>query len=121
MNTKLFIIALAVFIAIGTIAVFASQSHVHHIALLSTGAEPDALAVKVDEKVQFDSKDGSTHDIASGGGDEYGHDHDHAEGPESGIFDAGEAYLVTFSKAGVYHFHDHKHPNVFVTVIAYDP
>jgi plastocyanin len=93
-----------------------------HVSLANDTATPSVVSVKVGESVQFDSKDGLSHNLAQGEGNENGEDHDHtAGGLESGIFSSSEGYKVQFSKAGTYNFHDHLHPNIVVTVIAYTP
>ena len=95
---------------------------VNHVFLLEKGALPDALAVKLGESVEFDSRDGKAHSIAQGGGDEFDQNHSHEEfGVESGQFGPDEAYRVGFTKPGTYHFHDHKNPHIFVTIIVYQP
>ncbi|MBA3723598.1 MAG: hypothetical protein H0W89_01745 [Candidatus Levybacteria bacterium] len=92
------------------------------VALKNDKAIPDAVAIKVGEYVQFNSKDGKSHEIASGTGDGYGNDHGHDQsGVDSGVFDADEAYKVQFKKTGTYEFHDNKNPKIFVTVVVYKP
>ena len=97
-----------------------SRIPVHHIALFKTKAIPDAISIHAGEYVEFDSKDGETHDIALGGGNENGHSHDHSDiDISSGVFGADEAYQLLIKDKGVYDFHDHLHPDIFVTVVAY--
>ena len=93
---------------------------IHHIALFKGRAIPDALSIHAGEYVEFDSKDGVTHDIALGGGNENGHAHDHSDiDISSGVFGGDEAYQLLIKDKGVYDFHDHLHPDIFATVIAY--
>ncbi len=92
------------------------------VALKNDKAVPDAVAIKVGEYVQFNSKDGKSHEIASGTGDGYGNAHGHDQsGVDSGVFGADEAYKLQFKKTGTYEFHDNKNPKIFVTVIVYKP
>ena len=94
---------------------------VHMVALGTDHATPTALAIKKGDYVQFNSKDGGLHEIALGSGDAYASNHNH-EGIDqagSGIFKADEGYKVQFKKTGTYEFHDHLHPDVFVSVIVY--
>lgn len=101
-------------------ATFENGSVVNHVFLLQAGALPDAMAVKLGEFVQFDEKDGKFHSIAQGGGDEFNQTHSHEEfGLESGKFGPGEAYRISFSRTGTFHFHDHYNSKIFVTVIVY--
>ncbi len=98
------------------------QPIIHHVALTEKGADPADLLIEVGEYVQFDSKDGRIHDIASGAGDGYDEHHDHtATGLESGDFKPDEGYLVQFKKIGSYYFHDHLHPTLTISVAVYQP
>ena len=94
---------------------------IQHVALTEKAMVPDALTVHVGEYVQFDTADTQSHQIGLGGGDEYGKGHEHVGIGEfeSGTFGPDEAYRLQFKKAGVYDFHDHMHPKLFITVIAY--
>ncbi len=95
---------------------------IHHVSLTEQGADPANLLIQVGEYVQFDSKDGKTHDIASGAGDGDGEHHDHtATGLESGDFKADEGYRVQFKKIGSYYFHDHLKPSSTISVGVYEP
>jgi len=103
-------------------ATLENGSVINHVFLLEGGALPDALAVKFGELVQFDARDGRQHVIAQGGGDEFNQSHSHqVYRVESGSFGPGEAYRVSFSRTGTFHFHDHQNPKIFVTVIVYLP
>ncbi len=98
------------------------QKVIHHVALNSSGADPTDLLIKKGEYVEFDSKDGKIHDIASGVGDGDAEHHDHtATGVESGDFKADEGYLVQFNKIGSFYFHDHLHPALTISVAVYEP
>lgn len=93
---------------------------INHLELQPDRIVPDAISIHVGEYIQFDSIDATEHQIGLGGGDEYGQLHEHvAPEFESEVFGAKEAYRVKVKKQGVYDFHDHKNPNLFVTVIAY--
>lgn len=100
----------------------ASGAVIHHVALTANGASPIDLLIRVGEYVQFDSKDGKVHDIASGAGDGDGEHHDHtAAGLESGDFKADEGYRVQFIKIGSYYFHDHLNPMTTISIAVYQP
>lgn len=99
-----------------------TEAGIHHVALTSKGASPADLLIKVGEYVEFDSKDGAIHDIASGAGNGDGENHAHdAAGLESGDFKADEGYKVQFKKIGSYFFHDHLHPTSTISIAVYDP
>lgn len=91
---------------------------IHHIMITTDHLVPDALSIHVGEYVQFNTTDDRTHEIGLGEGKEYDEDHDHIEPEfESPEFGANDAYRVKFSQPGVYDFHDHLHPELFITVI----
>ena len=95
---------------------------IHYVALSASGADPANLLIKTGEYVEFDSKDGKTHDIASGIGNGDGEKHDHQQGEvESGDFGPDEGYLVLFKTVGTFYFHDHLYPNINESIGAYDP
>ena len=94
----------------------------HTVELGANGAVPTAIAIVKGSYVEFDTKDGRSHNIYEGGG------HNHSDnsaassaGPESGVFGPGSGYRVTFSQLGTYQFRDHLHDNIAVTVIVYEP
>ncbi len=92
------------------------------VDLLPDRAEPNTVLIPVGGVVQFNSKDGKTHNIAEGQGDDYDRNHGHTDpgtGVESGAFGADEGYKVTFKQAGTYFFHDHLNPALAISVIAY--
>ena len=98
------------------------QPVIHHVALTEKGANPTDLLIKVGEYVEFDSKDGRVHDIASGAGDGDGEHHDHtANGVESGDFKPDEGYRVQFKEIGSYYFHDHLNPTLTISIGVYQP
>lgn len=97
-----------------------TQHAIHHIELIDGHMVPDAVSLQVGEYVQFNTADNREHKIGLGGGEEYGQDHDHAEVDfESNTFGVNDAYRVEFKEKGVFDFHDHLHPELFATVIAY--
>ncbi len=95
---------------------------IHYVALHASSTEPINLLLKVGEYVEFDSKDGKTHTIASGVGNGDGEKHDHEEDEvDSGEFAADEGFLVQFKKVGTFYFHDHLNPDVNISIGVYDP
>jgi plastocyanin len=117
------------FIGVKRIDAKPSQSNCPDICvyLKPEGMQPDELAVKVGEYVQFKSADGKKHNIAEGDGadnqlHEGHHDadnHDHVGGYVSGEFDADEAWRVQFKKPGIYKLHDHYNPNQKILIVVY--
>ncbi len=81
-------------------------------------ASPNTLAVAVGSYVQFNSKDGKTHDLSLGGG---GSEHEHTGKFQSGEFKADEAWRVQFKEEGTFTFHDHYNPEVNIVVVVYTP
>lgn len=93
---------------------------VTEIQLLKDRAEPTAITVKVGETVQFNAKDGRTHDIARGSGGLAGvHTATSDTGPSSGQFGADEGYRLTMKEAGTFDFYDKLDPRLSVTIIVY--
>lgn len=100
------------------------------VALTADGMKPDSIAVKVGEFVQFNTKDGKTHNISLGAG-EYGSEtqdhgahstpHEHIGDYSSGDFKAGEAWRVQFKKPGTYRLHDHHNPKLEILIVVYEP
>lgn len=91
-----------------------------HVQLGPDQAIPDLITIKSGEYVQFNSADNLPHEIGLGGGSEAGSGHEHVEQAfASGVFGAGEAYRLQIKDKGVFNFHDHRNPNLFVMVIAY--
>ena len=93
----------------------------YQVSLRGDHAEPDILIVKAGESVQFNSRDGKTHNLTQGKGSGYEQDHDHTPGLEPGEFSADEGYRVLFHEPGTFYFHDHFNPDISVTVVAYIP
>lgn len=81
-------------------------------------ADPATVAVPAGSFVQFNSADGTTHNMSQGKG---GAAHEHNGSFSSGPFKADEAWRVQFKKEGTYHFHDHYNPNINVMVVVYTP
>ena len=121
------VFALGAFIASRTYAKASAQSDIRHsVALTMSGIQPSAIAITKGDYVEFDTKDGRTHEIGQGKGDDAVHQdagqyvHDHLiGGKQSGNFGPGEGYKVQFSQTGTYDFHDHLHPELSLTVVVY--
>ena len=88
------------------------------VDLYEDKASPDTLAVSVGSFVQFNSKDGKTHDLSLGGG---GNEHQHKGKFQSGEFKGDEGWRVQFKEEGTYTFHDHYNPKVNVVLVVYTP
>jgi hypothetical protein len=103
--------------------VVTGSGKLHSISLLSDHADPDIVFVKVGEEVQFNARDGKSHNISQG---ESIHQHsaatDAAQSPgkESGTFGSTEGYRVAFRQAGTFLFHDTLNDSINVTVVAYE-
>lgn len=119
--------ALGAFIASRTYANASAKADTSHsVALTMSGIKPSAIAITKGDYVEFDTKDGRTHEIGQGKGDDEVHHasgqdvHDHLIGGKlSGNFGPGEGYKVRFSQTGTYDFHDHLHPELSLTVVVY--
>ncbi len=99
----------------------------HVVELKSDRAEPSAIAVTKGAYVQFNSKDGKSHNIGEGSGDDGIHQAEHQpehahdyQAKVSGAFGPDEGYRVLFNKTGTYEFHDHLNPKISVTVVVYE-
>lgn len=88
------------------------------VALTSSGAKPNTIAVPVGTYVQFNSADGRSHNLSNGKG---GEEHVHSGKFRSGEFKADEGWRVQFSKEGSYFLHDHLNPKINVLVVVYTP
>ncbi len=88
------------------------------VSLYSDKASPNTLAVAVGGYVQFNSKDGKTHDLSLGAG---GEEHQHVGKFQSGEFKGDEGWRVQFKDEGTFTFHDHYNPKVNIVVIVYTP
>ena len=86
------------------------------VNLYEDKATPDTVAVTVGSYVQFNSKDGKTHDLSLGAG---GTEHIHTGKFQSGDFGAGEAWRVQFKDEGTFQFHDHLNPKISILVVVY--
>lgn len=98
-----------------------SVPSIHMVSLMGNKADPDIVLAKVGDYVQFNSKDGKEHNLAQGNGNAVDKSHNHEEfGVESGNFKKDEAYKVQFKKVGIFAFHDHYNPDVYIRVIVDD-
>lgn len=88
------------------------------VGLYKNKAIPDTIAVVRGTFVQFNSKDGKTHDLSLGKGGEH---HEHTGTFQSGDFNANEAWRVQFKDDGSYYFHDHLNPAINILVVVYTP
>ncbi len=118
-----FIVQMSRHKSVQALAAAPAPEGLYYVALQGNGAVPSEVLIKTGESVEFDSKDGKMHNIASGKGNDYHADHDHesVSGVESGVFAPDEGYKVKFSTPGVYYFHDHLDPSIAITVAVYDP
>lgn len=99
------------------------------VMLSPSGMEPNELAVRAGEYVQFNSADGKKHNISLGegaGGAEdqdhspHGGKHEHAAGLSSGDIAPDEAWRVQFKEPGTYSLHDHYDPKLNILVVVYE-
>ena len=109
-----------------------SKENPHLVSLTKDQTEPVDLLINVGDYVQFNSKDGSEHQIIQGkptadhGHDEYadavhGEEHGATDSPlDSGIFKADEGYLLQLKTVGKYEFHDNFNHDYAISVIVYD-
>lgn len=109
-----------------------SKENPHLVSLTKDQTEPVDLLIDVGDYVQFNSSDGSVHQLIQGkptadhGHDEYadavhGEAHGATDSPlDSGIIKADEGYLLQLNKVGKYDFHDNYNHNYAITVIVYD-
>lgn len=88
------------------------------VNLYSHKAEPESLAVKVGDFVQFNSADGKPHSLSLGEG---GQAHQHETNFSSGVFKGDEAWRVQFKNEGSFVFHDHLNPKISTVVVVYTP
>ena len=112
--------------------VLGSKENPHQVSLTKDQTEPVDLLINVGDYVQFNSKDGSEHQIIQGkptadhGHDEYadavhGEAHGDTVSPlDSGVIKADEGYLVQFKDIGKLEFHDNFNHDYAITVIVYD-
>lgn len=109
-----------------------SKENPHVVSLTKDQKEPVDLLINVGDYVQFNSKDGSEHQVIQGkptadhGHDEYadavhGEEHGKTDSPlDSGIIKADEGYLLQFKNIGKFEFHDNYNHDYAITVIVYD-
>lgn len=109
-----------------------TKQNPHVVSLTKDQEEPIDLLINVGDYVQFNSKDGSQHQIIQGkptadhGHDAYadavhGEEHGKTNSPlDSGIMQADEGYLLQFKNIGKFEFHDNYNHHYAVTVIVYD-
>lgn len=109
-----------------------SKENPHVVPLTKDQTKPVDLLINVGDYVQFNSKDGSEHQIIQGkptadhGHDEYadavhGEVHGATDSPlDSGVIKADEGYLVQFNTIGKLEFHDNYNHEYAITVIVYD-
>lgn len=135
-KNKIFTFFLFVFVALATIvATFYSgntfgvsspsekvtPSNTHIVSLLKDKADPEIVLANVGDYVQFNAKDGKEHNLSQGSGNAVSENHAHNEiGLESGVFKADEGYKIQFKKVGIYSFHDHNNPDMYIRVIVDD-
>ena len=95
--------------------------NIHMVDLLSNRAEPDIVSAKTGDFVQFNSMDGKEHNLSQGSGNAVDENHSHDKtGMESGVFKSDEAYKIQFKKSGIYSFHDHFNPDVYIRLVVKD-
>lgn len=88
------------------------------VGLYEDKASPNTIAVAAGGYVQFNSKDGKTHDLSLGAG---GEEHEHKGHFQSGEFKGDEGWRVQFKDEGTFTFHDHYNPKINIVVIVYTP
>lgn len=88
----------------------------YYVRLEKDGAHPGRLAISLGEMIEFDSHDGSYHNIVQVTDPDPNAYVHAASGYESGVFAPDEGYQATFTKPGSYIFHDHLHPNIVIYV-----
>ncbi len=113
-------------------ATLGTKENPHIVSLTKDQTKPVDLLINVGDYVQFNSKDGSEHQIIQGkptadhGHDEYadavhGEAHGATDSPlDSGVIQADEGYLVQFNTIGKLEFHDNYNHDYAITVIVYD-
>lgn len=99
------------------------------VALTPQGMEPNELAVKTGDYVQFNSADGKKHNISlgegAGGTEDPDHSphagkHEHRASLSSGDFAADEAWRIQFKEPGTFELHDHYNPDLNILIIVYE-
>lgn len=98
-----------------------ASENIHMVSLLKDKADPEIVLVKTGDYVQFNAVDGKEHNLSQGSGNAVDENHAHNEtGLESGVFKSDEAYRIQFKKIGIYSFHDHNNPDMYIRVIVDD-
>jgi plastocyanin len=88
------------------------------VSLYENRAAPDTVTVPVGTHVQFNSKDGKSHNLSLGEG---GEEHEHNGKFYSGEFQADEGWRAEFNQEGSFYFHDHFNPKINILVVVYTP
>jgi plastocyanin len=121
----LLVASLVSFAAIYTLSVKNKHSPVNAgvckdtcVGLYEDKASPNTLAVAVGSYVQFNSKDGKTHDLSLGDATA---GHQHTGNYQSGEFKGDEGWRVQFNSEGTYTFHDHYNTKISIVVVVYTP
>jgi plastocyanin len=121
-------------LSFGTAFAFSPSKHqavastITYVDIKDSVVTPNQLTIPIGQTVQFNTKDGLSHQMGLGEGSGNGHQHEdgqqaheHDGSYTSGEFGAGEAWKVTFKQAGTFTFHDHLHPNINILIVAYQP
>jgi plastocyanin len=96
----------------------ADENNIHMVSLLNSKADPEIVLAKIGDYVQFNAMDGKKHNLSQGSGNAVDENHAHnATGLKSGVFNSDEAYKIQFKKIGIYSFHDHNNPDIYIRVI----
>lgn len=97
-----------------------TNSDIQHVSLLTTGASPSEVYVKLGKSVEFDSKDGKSHNLQLAP-PQHSHSTSNDTTYRSGTFKADEAWKATFNEVDSYTFEDTLNPKVSILVVAYKP
>lgn len=113
-------------------ATVGTKENPHMVSLTKDQTKPVDLLINIGDYVQFNSKDGSEHQIIQGkptqdhghaSGTDALHEEEHGEASsplDSGPFQSDEGYRVQFNELGKYDFHDNYNHDYTITVIVYD-
>lgn len=107
----------------GSAATEGSKDNPHQLALSKADKDPVDLLIKKGDYVQFNSKDGSQHQIIQGASTMAEHGPtEHVPSPlDSGVFNGDEGYLLQFKEIGKYEFHDNYDHDHTITIVVYEP
>lgn len=94
---------------------------VTQVNLTATGASPDQVNVIVGKSIQFNSKDGKSHNLGLSDDSQHNHSTESDTAYKSGVFKADEAWKASFKTAGTYTFTDSLNPKISILVVAYVP